>query len=158
MKSNHDPAPPSPQISPTGDIRKLKAQTAATMEEIRAFLTTMRGKSPKEMLGVIASSTLMKSITQAAIATGAVLLAFTLGPFIWNSIFPKVKSTPVPPPPLATQPAPTHAKATEPEKPKEPAASPKTIDTLGIGEQKSAPSNVNPLEKSSDDILKELKQ
>lgn len=156
MKSNHDPAPPSPQISPTGDIRKLRANTTATLEEIRAFLMTMRGKSPKEMLGVIASSTLIKSVTQAAIATSAVLLVFTLGPFIWNSIFSKVKTSRSPAPSLATQSVP--AKPAEPEKPKEPAISPKASDTLGIGEQKSAPPNVNPLEKSSDDILKELKQ
>ena len=48
------------------------------------------------------------------------------------------------------------AAAPEP-KPAEPAPSTKAAEKLGIGETKEAPPNQNPLEKATDDLLKDLK-
>lgn len=156
MKSKPD-LNPQPQLNFGGDLRKLRANTSATVDEVRAFLKEMRGKSPKEMLGVVASSTLVKSTLQAAVVTLVGILLFTIVPYVWNAMFPKTAAVVAPAAPETPAPTPAAAPAKTPETAPAAEPTPKAVETLGIGEQKDAPPTVNPLEKSSDDILKELK-
>jgi hypothetical protein len=58
-----------------GDFKNLKANSAATAGELRQFLSEMRGQTPKEMLGSIAQSSLVRSVTLSAVAIFALLLA-----------------------------------------------------------------------------------
>ena len=150
MKSESNP---HPTVSIAADLKKIRRNTAASSHEIREFLAQMRGKSPQEMLGMLASSSLVKCTTQAAIGWLAVIAVFTLGPWLWSLMNPVAAKIPQTPPPAA---AVVPTAAAEP-KPSDPAPSAKTAEKLGIGETKEAPPSQNPLEKASDDLLKDLK-
>ena len=67
--------PVDPMASVKGDLKNLKANSAATAGELRQFLSEMRGQTPKEMLGSIAQSSLVRSVTLSAVAIFALLLA-----------------------------------------------------------------------------------
>ncbi len=148
---------PAPLSSPAHDIRKVRSSAGATVDEIREFLAQMRGKSPKEMLGIVASSNLVRSTATAAVGVAAMIVVFTIIPFAWGAIFSKdggkkkdesaevavVESKP--------------EKETEAEEePSGPVRDAGTADALGIGETKTAPSGVNPLDAATDDLLKDL--
>ena len=128
----------------------------ATTAELREFLAQMRGKSPKEMLGTIASSNLAQSTVAATAVIIAVIVLLTLVPFGLKKAFggsaDEVTSK-------------TATEAVAPSEPLETPAEPsldgsptktETANKLGIGESKSAPANVNPLESSTDDLLKDF--
>jgi hypothetical protein len=160
MKEDTTPSDVQP-ISYAGDFRKLKRNTQATAAEIRAFLAQMRGKSPSEMLGILTASNLFRSTVQATIGLVALIFLLTLLPWLW-SLFTPSKSAPAAPPPIAATPLPksTTPPSGEPAAPAPPETTPPAPavpESLGIDEVKTAPPDVNPLEKSSDDILKELK-
>ena len=127
----------------------------AAAAELREFLAQMRGKSPKEMLGAIASSNLAQSTLIATAAISAAIVAFTVLPFGVKKIFGK---SPAP----TTIAAPAAAENAPLETPAEPSLDPdadgkaSAAGTLGIGETKDAPANVNPLESSTDDLLEGL--
>ena len=156
MKSD---STPHPTVSIASDLKKIRRNTAASSQEIRGFLAQMRGKSPQEMLGMLASSSLVKCTLQSGIGWLVVIVVFTLGPWLWSSMNPPAPK--VAPPPAATVPATPAAAAAAPApvepKAAEPAAPAKVTEKLGIGETKEAPANQNPLEKASDDLLKDLK-
>ena len=141
--------------STKADLRELRQNSQATVKEIQQFLRELKGKSPQEMLGVVASSNLFKSLILATLLVAGGLLLFTAIPYYMaEEEAPVAESTPQP----AAQPtAPTPAEAnTEPtpEPTTEPTA--EASDTLGIGEELTAPPEVNPLDTSNDDFLKEL--
>lgn len=127
----------------------------AACAELREFLSQMRGKSPKEMLGAIASSNLVQSTMIATAAITATIIALTIIPFGWDKAFGKASASP--------QPA-TPAESADPGNPAAPAAEPDldaaskadAAGKLGIGDAKDAPANINPLESSTDDLLKGL--
>ena len=153
MKSESNP---HPTVSIASDLKKIRRNTAASSQEIREFLAQMRGKSPQEMLGMLASSNLVKCTTQAGIGWLVLLVVFTLGPWLWSLVNPPAaKVLPPPVAPVVSAPAP----AAEPKsvEPAAPATSTKAADKLGIGETKEAPPSQNPLEKATDDLLKDLK-
>ncbi len=124
----------------------------AAAAELREFLAQMRGKSPKEMLGAIASSNLAQSTLAATAAISAAIAIFTVLPFGVKKMFGK---SPAP----SSLAAPAQAEGTSLETPAEPSLDPdtdgkgKAASKLGIGESKEAPANVNPLESSTDDLL-----
>ena len=62
MRSNPNPPPdavPSPAPAPT--CANLRNNSRATVEELQAFLRELKGKSPQEMLGVVAGSQLFRA-------------------------------------------------------------------------------------------------
>jgi len=129
----------------------MKTNSAATASELREFLKALRGKTPTEMLGVVASSSLFRSLVIATIGTVVLIALLTIVPFAWAEIFDKTDDAP--PLPAKEEPA------AEPKKADEPSIDTPTTtpaDTLGIGETKVAPAKSNPLENSNDDLLKDL--
>lgn len=66
------------------DMKRLKEDGAASVSELREFLARMHGKSPQEMLGVVAQSGLAVSMLISAAGCVLLLLAFTLIPY-WMS-------------------------------------------------------------------------
>jgi type IV secretory pathway VirB10-like protein len=150
MKSESNP---HPTVSIAADLKKIRRNTAASSQEIREFLAQMRGKSPQEMLGMLASSSLVKCTTQAAIGWLVVIAVFTLGPWLWSLMNPVAAKVPQTPSPAAAV-VPTAPAEPKPSNPAPPA---KAAEKLGIGETKEAPPTQNPLEKASDDLLKDLK-
>lgn len=147
----------SPMSSPVRDLRNLRGNAAATAGEVRAFLNEMRGKSPKEMLGAVADSSLFQSAVVASIGAAILVAVLTIIPFVISKVggsgsgdAPPVAAAPAAPdagapkPAPSDQPKPSTAEAT-PEK--------SAADALGIGDQKSAPAGVNPLENANDNLL-----
>jgi hypothetical protein len=64
-----------------GDIQRLKTSTAETSEELREFLASLRGRSPQEVMGVVAQSNLVNSILLATVISVALLLLLTAIPY-----------------------------------------------------------------------------
>ncbi|MFN0128677.1 MAG: hypothetical protein ACKV19_18555 [Verrucomicrobiales bacterium] len=136
--------------STAADLRELKGNSRATVEELQAFLRELKGKSPQEMLGVVSASQLARSLVFSSALVGGAILLFTAIPFFFGSDGKEppaaaVKSAPAPvapPPPVAAKP------------PVETKADP--LSTLGVGEELTAPPDQNPLENKGDDFLKDL--
>jgi len=61
-----------------GDFKNLKANSAVTAGELRQFLSEMRGQTPKEMLGSIAQSSLVRSVAISTACICSLLLALTV--------------------------------------------------------------------------------
>ena len=135
--------------SSKADLRELRDKSRATVGEIQAFLRELKGKSPQEMLGVVAVSNLFRSLVlSTGLVVGGILL-FTAIPYFMGSDEK--------PAPVSKPPNPVEAPVQTPQ-PAEPAAepAPDPLSKLGVGEELSAPPNTNPLENKGDDFLKDL--
>ena len=163
--------------SPRGlarDFHRAKQGTTASAAELREFVQKLHGKSPQEMLGLVAGSNLIQSTILATIITFVLILAFTIVPYALDRNSPATAKAelPVPAAPApAAAPTATAAVAATPATPTAaptgsaalPATSPNAappdpvLDRLGIGETKAADPKKNPLEAGADDLLKDLK-
>lgn len=135
--------------SSKADLRELRDNSRATVQEIQSFLRELKGKGPQEMLGVVAASSLFRSLVlSTAIVVGGILL-FTAIPYFMGG---EEKPSPV-----AEKPVPVEGPLEAP-KPVEPVAepAPDPLSKLGVGEEISAPSDTNPLDDKGDDFLKDL--
>lgn len=144
----------APMASVSRDIRNLKRNSSATAGELRGFMREMRGKSPAEMLGAIAQSTLIRSLVVSTVSIFALMLALTAGPyFLADEVAPSAEGD-------ATNEAgeAPEVAAPDPVQPVTPTpATPGTgvPDVLGVGgEKKGKPTEVNPFE-NNDDPLKD---
>lgn len=152
----------SPMSSPINDVRKLKANSSASADELMQWLTKMRGKSPQEVLGAVASSGLFKSTVQGAFLLATIILVWTAAAWGWDNYVvaeaevadePVVEEQTAPETTIPDNVAnPETAKMPEPDLD----AKQKVAEKLGIGEVKEAPVNFNPLDDDDDDLLKEL--
>ena len=143
--------------STKADLRELKTNTNATVQEIQEFLRQLKGKSPQEMLGVVASSQLIRATILSCLLVAGAIFALTAIPYFLGgeesppSEAPAVVATPSTPAPEPTPaepaPAPTETNTGE---------TPSPIEPLGVNETKTAPANTNPLENKKDDFLKDL--
>lgn len=151
--------------SASGDLRAIRENSSATVAELKAFLRELQGKSPQEMLGVVASSQLFRAVCISTVVVLVLGLVFTAIPYALGS--GKNKDTPAAAEPAgatAAEPAiakPSSTPAATPN-PNQPANSnplaPTTPDLskLGVTEEKKAPPNKNPLENKGEDFLKGL--
>ncbi len=137
-----------------GQPRRLKADAAATAEELRQFIAKMHGKSPQEVLGTVAQSGLTKGIVTSVIGAFVILVVFTVGPFLVNKFSaetaPAATAKPLQAP---VQAEPTPAPAAEPQAVPEEADLEKATDAMGIGETKPADPDENPLDNKLDSLL-----
>ena len=159
MKIQPDNPPPerSAMVSTKADLRQMKENSRATVDELQAFLRELKGKSPQEMLGLVAASHLIRS---CILATGLVVAGIALGtvlPYAFGD-----KEVPAETTTLASgadkAPATAPPETTPPPVEPEPVAKPLNdpLSTLGVGEEKTAPPDENPLENKKDDFLKDL--
>ena len=65
-----------PIASPKRDIKQLAGNSQAVVGELREFLASLKGKSPKEMMGAVAESSLFQSLLVSTVVM--VVLVFTL--------------------------------------------------------------------------------
>ena len=155
--------------SPAQDLKKLRANSAAATGELREFLSRMRGRSAAEVLDCVSSSGLFKGLVSASIAMLVLIAVLTVGPYFWSQMSGGESSESASAADAQTQTpaadkAPETATAADNANPAPAAADPLApttppagaADTLGIGETKQAPPDVNPLESSTDDLLKGL--
>lgn len=169
-------APDGPEMPGFGvarDIRRLKTHGAASVAELREFLGQMRGRSPQQVLGMVAGSHLMRSVGWAAIGVAIILVVGTLlpwwmgGPPNGNKSAAKASAAPkaaVAAPaqaksekPIAAQPAPqAPAPVAKAETKPSPADAEKAVKVMGLGDTKTADPKANPMEKSLDNLLDKL--
>lgn len=173
---SHEPAiePPAAMVNPVRDMRRLHRHAGASAAELRHFLAQLRGKSPAEMLGAVASSNLMRGTVIAAAGTAALLLLATAVPYAMSgrdeggttaaggdSVGQNEAAGPV----GNGSPAAGAAAADPADEagPPDPLASdPERVDparaaqALGVDEERHAPADVNPLENAVDDLLRDL--
>ena len=157
-----------PAGGPGGDFRRLKTRGAATAAELREFLGQMRGKSPQEVLGLVAKSGLARGIVLATVLFVVLLVALTVGPYLLAERGADAAA------PVAGQDAAPEANAANPAEPKpakQPAAgasaaadpsageagappdADRAIDAMGIGETRVADPDESPLEDKIDGLL-----
>ena len=153
----------APMASISRDLKNIKKNSSAVADELTQFMREMRGKSPSEMLGAFAKSTLVRSGFTAAFLLFAILVLTTAIPFALmdKTTAENSPATPAPPPPTnptssvnvpsAVTPPTTNQTANVTPSGLKPVA-----ETLGIGETKTGvPSEPNPF-KTTDDLLKDL--
>lgn len=74
-----------PQITPgkglKGDVERLKSNSTATADELRAFVAGLKGRSPQEVLGIVSETGLFKGVAQATIGCVVLIAALTVLPW-----------------------------------------------------------------------------
>jgi len=154
-----DSAQTKPMASLSRDIKNLKSNSSSTAAEVRSFLAEMQGKSPREMLGVIAQSDLVSSLLASTAIICFLLVAFTGLAFAMSEEEAQPTATSTGPAP-ANQPAEeTNGKApigsnTDNSTPAEKAAKALKVDRINKGDPKDP--NVFDGKNNVDDISKEL--
>ena len=152
------PAPTQPMSSVGRDVKNLKANTSTTTAEVRSFLKEMQGKSPREMLGVIAQSSLFTSLLHSTAIICALLFGFT-------GLVIALEDEQVPGATKAAQPnieteakEKDNAKTLESEKDDNRTSEEKAAEKMGVDKtKKGQPKEVNPFgNKPGDDILGEI--
>lgn len=161
------------------DMQQLRTHGSGTMQELREFLGSMRGKRPQEVLGLIAQSSLVQGMFWSTMIVLVAMVGFTFASWGYKKsrgdFEPVAKQQPAAQEPAADQApaaeapaaAATSGSAPNPTAapPAESAAAPAAVpadpaaavaDPLGIGETRLADPKVNPLESRGDDILSEL--
>jgi len=76
--------PTSKSSGVSGELRRLKANSSATYDELSEFVSQMHGKSPQEVLGLVAQSGLAKGIFLSTVICAVLVVAFTVGPYYWG--------------------------------------------------------------------------
>ena len=153
----------APMASISRDLKNIKKNSSAVSDELTQFMREMRGKSPSEMLGSFAKSTLVRSGITAAFLLFAILVLATAIPFALTDKTTAENSPKIhaPPPPInsissvsiPSTGAPPTTKQTAEVTPSDPKP---VAETLGIGESKTgSPAEPNPFE-TTDDLLKDL--
>ena len=154
----------APMASFSRDIKNIRKNSSTVADELNQFLSEIRGKSPTEMLGAFAKSSLIQSTITATFILLFILIATTVVPLLLSkktelkqNIQPEYSNTT---PTNTTQAAVNTSNSNTAStniQTSEPLYDPKSVaDTLGIGESKKGiPSEPNPFE-STGDLLKEL--
>lgn len=152
MKIQPDsPAPRRGAMASTAaDFRELKGNSRATVQELQEFLRELKGKSPQEMLGIVAASQLARSLALSSALVGGAILLFTAIPYFLGG---DEKAAPTPT--AAAEPVPVPQPPVS-EKPPVEEKKPDPLSKLGVGEELTAPPDQNPLENKGDDFLKDL--
>ncbi len=63
------------------DLQRMKTDGAATAAELREFIGQLQGRSPQEVMGVVAQSDLVRSIAVAAVGCIVLLVVLTVIPY-----------------------------------------------------------------------------
>jgi len=148
------------------DIERLRSDSAATVSEIREFLSQMHGRSPQEVIGVVAKSGLARSIILATFLFVLLLIACTIVPYLLNerdggTAGAAAGQTDAAKAPAAKpdeskpdeQPAETVATTAKDKSVSEEPDADRAIDAMGIGETRSADPDKNPMEDKLDKLL-----
>jgi hypothetical protein len=81
----HLEQPPATSTGLAADMKRLKSDTSSTAEEVREFITNLKGRSPQEVLGAVSESGLVQATIQATFGCIVVLVVCTVAPWAWNS-------------------------------------------------------------------------
>ncbi|MFT5126258.1 MAG: hypothetical protein ACI9TH_001048 [Kiritimatiellia bacterium] len=151
----------NPMSSVVSDVKNARRNSGAVAGEVREFLAQMQGRSPQEMLGMIAQSSLIKCTIQAVFVMLAVLVVFTIIPYGLEKLrggdAAKAKAAPEVAQPVVVPEKPATAASVDAAPATENSDEPDDLlDKLGVGETKVAPAKENPLDGGADDLFKDL--
>ena len=169
MDLHRKTADPVLRASFSGQIRQAKHGSIASANELKEFLRTVKGRSPDQLLGVVAQSELFLATITATVGTVILMAILTVGPYLMGvepvTAHPvQAKAAAPEAAPAATNPTPAAVAA-----PTDPAAKPavtnpgdkpplstkdEAVKKLGVGEVKNADPKSNPLDGKGDDLLK----
>jgi hypothetical protein len=140
-------------FGPLKEMRNLQANGSASVAELKEFLSSLHGKNPQEVIGIISSSMLLQSLGIAVVATFCLLFVGTLGPYLIYGP-PKPKATATKSTTNAVEKTANDSKAvstaaTDGQKSKTSDAD-QAIKKLGLDEVKDADPGKNPLDKGPD--------
>ncbi len=171
---NSEPAPMGRKL------RRLGADVAASSDELREFLQQFRGKSPQEVLGLVAHSGLVRATCMAAVGCAILVAVLTILPYVWVRAFGRTASSagaaaalgsgerepPAASSAVAAGGTPAQAAdasaaadtsgANRDVERQPPPGSEAILEKLDIDTETADP-DVNPLESSADDLLDDLK-
>jgi hypothetical protein len=152
-----------PQITPgkglKGDVERLKVNSTATAEELRAFVAGLKGRSPQEVLGIVSETGLFRGVAQATVGCIVLVAALTVLPWAFAEEQPDkqpetaASATAEPTASGAETPAATGTETAATPGQVDPAAA---IRAMGEDEVKPADAAVDPLDNSLNNLL-ELK-
>ncbi|MAG93664.1 MAG: hypothetical protein CMJ48_07935 [Planctomycetaceae bacterium] len=144
----------------SGELKRLKSDTAASVDELREFVGKLRGRSPQEMLGLVAESRLVSGIVVSTIGIAAVLLVFTAIPYWLHLNEPTALEAAGAPAPVdsSEEGLPVQNVQADPVSPAGGSSAQgndvtKAASAMGIDEAKTASPDSNPLEKKLDNLL-----
>lgn len=153
------------------DLERIKSEGGGSVAELREFLGQMRGRTPHEMIGLVANSGLTRSMFLATFMSVIVLAAFTVIPYLLAA-----RNDDRPAPVAEETTAAIEAATAEVDKPRsaedpaQPAAlnstaepklsdvdadldADRAVDAMGIGETRISDPDENPMEDKLDKLL-----
>ena len=140
-----------PMASLPRDLKNLKGNSSATVDELRDFMKQMRGKSPADMLGAIAQSTLVRSLIVSTVSIVALLFTLTAASYFFSD----EQDSKVPEKSAGQKVAESGEKKDSPKSPEKPVSVPaiNPPEVLGVGGEKTGkPKEVNPFENDNDPL------
>jgi hypothetical protein len=140
-----------PMASTRSDLRHLRDHSQATVAELKAFLHEMKGRSPQEMLGMVTGNPLIRATGQSVVILLVILAICTVIPYL-------TREEPAAPAKEPVAEVEEQPEGNDPEiVPNAPPVDPGTaLKNLGVGEEKAAPADVNPLDTDTGSFLDEL--
>ncbi len=165
-----DAAPLDPETTGSGlqsmasisrDFKNVKQNSSVTVDELRAFMREMRGKTPREMLGAVAQSSLVSSTLVSSGIIILLLVVLTVAPYTYGIVKKgtEVKAVEVEEKPENKLESKTMGKEVNVNPPEKTPAVPVVTppDVLGVNTEKTGkPTEVNPFD-NNDDPLGEFK-
>ena len=140
------------------DMNRLKTDASATSGELREFIRGLKGRSPQEVIGIVAGNALTQAMVTATISC-VVMLAVLTVPFAFGNSKSKAKAKPVAATATETEPAKeestTKGAASDGDTPSE-ADLKRASKAMGLDETKAADPKKNPLD-SFDNLLDKVK-
>lgn len=145
-----------PISSPKRDFKQLGQNSQAVVGELREFLSSLKGKSPKEMMGAVAESSLAQSLLISTLIMTVLVFACSAIPYFLKddqeAVQASGKETDGQGPSQSDSGESSSGEsgeAKEADSDKTPEQ--KAADILGVGEV--ADPNSNPLDSGGDDLL-----
>ena len=135
--------------STKADLRVLKSNSTATVQELQEFLRELRGKSPQEMLGVVASSQLIRATLLSIVLVAGAIFTLTAIPYFFGD-------EPAPEPIATATPAVVAPAAPVAATKVATSETPGPLAPLGVNETLPAAPNSNPLEDKGENFLKDV--
>lgn len=136
------------------DLRSARDNGKASLQELREFVGTLKGRRPQEVMGIVAGNSLVKGIEMSAIGFVVVLLVFTAIPFYLAGDEPAAKKSPASAASSKTSQQPATGKEAQTGTAN---SRDDVMDKTGIGETKTFDADENPLEKKLDNLLDGVK-
>ena len=153
-KTRNIPTATKAAFGPLKEAKNLRVNGSASIEELKEFLGSLKGKNPQEVIGLVSSSMLLQSLAVATVATLLFFVIFTVGPYF---AYGPLKKNELGAKPGAAQQKASEATPSKSDGASEPAttaaeksSSPdagKAAEALGITDVKEADPTKNPLDK-----------